>query len=185
MNPQLLNSEIQLNMVSLSAGLKAYGEAIIRHRREIGARLEHVSKWLNSYQRMISEFQTANQNRITQLTGMIQGKSLTLSIQKLMRLSMNAEENLGLLKDGEQEEALVSKLLQELKTIEQVADIRKNPFVLTPFVPHLRKELEYDKYFPDENQLQWPALLLDALGPSSTSTSPSVTFASFSDSVSV
>lgn len=183
MNPQLLNAEINLNMASISAGLKTYGEATIRHRQEIGTKLDTLGRWLDSYRNMIDEFQKSNQSRIGQIKGMLQGTNLTLSVQKLMQLSISAEQNLGLLKDGQQEEAHTQKLLQELRSVEQVSEVlgtaRKSPFVTLPYLPNLRKELDYEKYFPLDGHPLWTGYFLDTLAPT-TSTSPAVIYSCYS-----
>ena len=54
---------------------------------------------------MIENFQKTNTSRINQLTGMMEGTDLTVSIQQLMQLSLSKEQekDLDILKDSKDE----------------------------------------------------------------------------------
>ncbi len=142
MNPQLLNTEISLNMTSISAGLKTHGEATIRHRQEIGTRMDALGRWPDSHRSMIEEFQKANQSRISQIKDLLQGANLTVSVQKLMKLAISPEQNLGLLKDAQQEEARTLALLQELRSVDQGSES------CLSHLSNLWTELDCEKYLP-------------------------------------
>ena len=160
MNPQLLNSEIHLNMAKISDQFKTYGKSTIEHRKEIGSRLEKVHSYLSSCQKMICDFQKENTLRINQLSDqMKEGTDLTVSIQKLMQLSINKEEDIGVLKDTKEEETRMEILLQDLKNVE-----------LLPGFPapeasrqRIRKELEYSKYVKEVPSSEWAVSFLNAL----------------------
>lgn len=142
MNPQLLNSEIHLNMTKISDQFKTYGKSTIEHRKEIGSRLEKVQVYLSSCQQMIDNFQKENTLRINQLNGLMEGTDLTVSIQKLMQLSISNEEDLSVLKDSKEEGARMESLLRDLKSVDPL------PGHAGPIAPmqRIRKELEYAKY---------------------------------------
>ncbi len=83
----LLNNKISFNISSISSGLRPHGEATIRHRQEIGTRLGTLG--LDYHRNM---------------TNMLEGTNLTVSVQKLMKMAIcPVEKNLSLLKDAQQE----------------------------------------------------------------------------------
>lgn len=168
MNPQLLNSDIHLNVANISARLQTCGQSIVQNRLQIGSKLDHISQWLASFQEMIERFKTNNSSRICQLNNMIQGSDITISIQKLMQLSINKDNELGLLTDSIQEESLTKKLLEEFEAVEKTADIsatgRFSAFLDLPSVPRLCKELDYASFFTaGQTFAQWPIVMIESL----------------------
>ncbi|XP_057364834.1 uncharacterized protein LOC130685538 [Daphnia carinata] len=168
MNPQLLNSNIQLNVESISARLRACDQAVLQNRIQIGLKLDQMSIWLSAHQEMIEQLRTANASRISHLSGIMGVSDITISIQKLMQLSINKEGDLGLLTDSLQEEAVTKKLLEEFGAVEKTAEVTNMGWFNTrldlPCVPHLRKELDFNNFFGnDKNIPKWPTVLLDCL----------------------
>ena len=129
-------------MTKISDQFKTYGKSTIEHRKEIGSRLEKVQVYLSSCQQMIDNFQKENTLRINQLNGLMEGTDLTVSIQKLMQLSISNEEDLSVLKDSKEEGARMESLLRDLKSVDPL------PGHAGPIAPmqRIRKELEYAKY---------------------------------------
>lgn len=169
MNPQLLNSDIQLNMSTISSRLRGCGQSILQNRIQIGSKLDHISQWLSSHQEMIEHLKTTNSSRISQLSDMIEGTDITISIQKLMQLSISKEHDLGLLTDNLQEEAFTKKLLDEFEVVENTAEIstmgRFCSLLDLPSVPHLRKGLSYSNFFNKNQSMRshWPIVLIESL----------------------
>uniref|UniRef100_A0A0P6G8U6 Tripartite motif-containing protein 32 n=1 Tax=Daphnia magna TaxID=35525 RepID=A0A0P6G8U6_9CRUS len=168
MNPQLLDSNIQLNMATISARLRACDQAVLQNRIQIGLKLDQISRWLSAHQEMIEQLRTANASRISHLSDIMGVSHITISIQKLMQLSINKEGDLGLLTDSLQEEAVTKKLLEEFEAVEKTAEVstmgRFNALLELPCVPHLRKELDFTNFFGnDKNISQWPVVLLESL----------------------
>ena len=168
MNPQLLNNDIQLNMATITSRLRVCGQAILQNRKEIGSKLDHISRWLSSHQEMIEQLKTINSSRISELSDMIQGSDITISIQKLMQLSINKDLDLGLLTDNLQEEAFTKKLLEEFEVVENTAEIstmgRFCSLLDLPSVPYLRKELDYLNFFQNQTiRSHWPIVLIESL----------------------
>lgn len=168
MNPQLLDSDIQLNLATISSGLHTYGESILQNRIKIDEKLDRVIRWLCSFQEMVKKFKTANAKRISQITDMIQGTDITISIQKLMQLSINKEADLGLLSESIQEEKLTKNLLREFESIEKTADIpvvgRFRALLDLPSLPCIQREFAFDNFFPGgETAVQWPLVLMESL----------------------
>ena len=129
-------------MTKISDQFKTYGKSTIEHRKEIGSRLEKVQVYLSSCQQMIDSFQKKNTLRINQLNGLMEGTDLTVSIQKLMQLSISNEEDLSVLKDSKEEGANMESLLRDLKSVEPLPG---HACSIAP-MQRIRKELEYAKY---------------------------------------
>ncbi len=170
-NPQLLNSDIQLNMSTISSRLRGCGQSILQNRIKLGSKLDHISHWLTSHQKMIEHLKTTNSSRISQLSDMIEGTDITISIQKLMRLSISKEHDLGLLTDNLQEEAFTKKLLDEFEVVENTAEISTMgnfcSLLDLPSVPHLRKGLNYSNFFQNQSmRSHWPIVLIESLAAS-------------------
>jgi hypothetical protein len=120
---------------------------------------------------MIEQLKTINSSRICQLNDMIQGSDITISIQKLLQLSISKDHDLGLLTDNLQEEAFTKKLLDEFKVVENTAEIttmgRFCALLDLPSVPFLRKELDYSNFFQNSKKCShWPIVLIESLAAS-------------------
>nr|CAG4649385.1 EOG090X07G2 [Scapholeberis mucronata] len=125
MDSKLLNSEIGFNVLSTSAQLQSCSKKILHRRIEIDAKLKRMCQSLDAFKDMVARFKSANASRISDLTDAVHGSDLTISIQKLMQLSISNEPEVGLLKDSLQEEALVNEILQEFEGIEKAAELEE------------------------------------------------------------
>lgn len=168
MNSEILNSEIHLNMSSISARLKTWSKSILQNRILIGAKFDEINRWLVSYQEMIGRFRTSNSFRINQLQEMIEGNDLTISVQKLMQLSISKEQDLALLSDTMHEESAMKEIIKELSALEKTSETatkeRYNSLLLLPSLPCIRKELDYARYFPlKQTSVDWPIILVESL----------------------
>ena len=151
-------------MANISARLQACSHAIIQNRLQIGDKLDHISQWLAGFQEMIERFKTNNSSRISHLSDTIQGTDITISIQKLMQLSVSKDYDIGLLTDSIQEESLTKKLLEEFESVAKTADVsasgRFNTFLDLPSVPRLCQEFDCTNFFmTDKTSSQWSIVM--------------------------
>ena len=160
-----MDTQIHLNMKSVSAQLKTNGKAIIDIRKDIGSRMDQVGRWLSSCKEMLDKFKESNRNRIEELGGMIHGSDLTISVQKLIELSISKEQDLGVLKDSVAERAQVNHFLQELKSLQEQTKYgwTANQLSLTPLDYARERLYSSNKYFNNSQLAQWPAIFLASL----------------------
>lgn len=167
MDSQLLNSEIRLNISSISTRLQSCSKQILKRRTEIDAKLEHMCRWLDAFKERVARFKTANASRISDLTDVVHGTDLTITIQKLMQLSISNEPDVGLLKDSLQEEAVVKQILQEFELVENTAEVasmeRFSELLDMPSLPCIRKELDFASLRNDKKLSYWPVVLIESL----------------------
>lgn len=155
-------------MKNFATHLSKQGQSIIKYRKEIAEKLEQACAWLDSHKRLIEKLRAENASRLKQLTETVDGTSATLSLQKLLLLSLNNSEmpKLNTNTEASLEEDITWGVVQELRQVERLAKSfgvsRNNSLISLPTLQHLRNELNYESAIEDSIH-RWPLLLFEAL----------------------
>lgn len=167
MSPQLLNNEIHFNVKNLTSRLSRRSESIVEHRQEIAERLEQVTAWLDFHKKLVDEIKFENAARMNELRELMQGTSYSISLQKLLQLTVNNNELHGQDTQKERlEEESTLKIVQELRQVERLAKSfgvgRTSVLLSLPTLHCLRNGLNYESKLQNTVD-QWPLLLFEAL----------------------